>query len=38
MAGPSGEYRDNAMPGLFDTYEVRGLTLKNRIVMPPMCM
>ncbi len=26
------------MPGLFDTYEIRGLTLKNRIVMPPMCM
>lgn len=26
------------MPGLFDSYEIRGLKLKNRIVMPPMCM
>ena len=25
------------MPGLFDTYELRGLKLKNRVVMPPMC-
>lgn len=26
------------MPGLFDSLTVRGLTLKNRIVMAPMCM
>jgi NADPH2 dehydrogenase len=26
------------MPGLFDRYEVRGVTLRNRIVMPPMVM
>ena len=25
------------MAKLFDTYEMKGLTLKNRIVMPPMC-
>ena len=25
------------MPALFDTYEIRGLTLRNRIVMAPMC-
>jgi 2,4-dienoyl-CoA reductase-like NADH-dependent reductase (Old Yellow Enzyme family) len=26
------------MAGLFDAFEVRGVTLKNRIVMPPMCL
>lgn len=25
------------MPGLFDSYELKGLTLKNRIMMSPMC-
>lgn len=25
------------MPDLFTAYELKGLTLKNRIVMPPMC-
>lgn len=26
------------MPGLFDSYAIRGLKLRNRIVMPPMCL
>lgn len=25
------------MPGLFDTYELKGMKLRNRVVMPPMC-
>jgi NADPH2 dehydrogenase len=25
-----------AMPGLFDPIKIKGLTLKNRLVMPPM--
>lgn len=26
------------MPALFDSYEIRGVTLRNRTVMAPMCM
>ena len=25
------------MAGLFDSYELKGMRLRNRIVMPPMC-
>ncbi|MDI3280724.1 MAG: hypothetical protein QJR13_05075, partial [Bacillota bacterium] len=35
MSDNSGEVSE-FMPGLFDPLEVKGLRLKNRIVMPPM--